>query len=454
MKDIVIRDRSFYQKFFLIAAPIILQSCITIGINMLDTIMLGSFGEGYLSASSLSNQFFSLYQIICMGLGGGAAVMTAQAWGRKDPQSIRDTMSIMLWITLLIGIAFTVLTMAWPGAVMRLYTEDAEVLRDCIRYYQYLCYCFLFQGISLTLTQVLRTCGKVKVPMYASILGFFTNLFFNWVLIFGNLGFPRMEIEGAALGTLIARVAECLFIVIYVFCIDRDISFRLKEMKHIKREYLPAYQHYAVPVLCSDFLLGLGSNAVAIIMGHISSGFVAAFSISSVTQQMVNVFTSGVMFSSSTIVGNTLGQGDAERAYEEGRTFLAMSVILGIIGAAVIYLLKWNIIDYYNISDETKKIADSLMNGVSVILVFRMMCSVLTKGVLRGGGDTKFLLVADVLFLFCASIPLGALAGLVWHLSAFWTFFFLNIDNIIKSVWCLNRFTSKAWLHVIADESH
>ena len=121
-----------------------------------------------------------------------------------------------------------------------------------------------------------------------------------------------------------------------------------------------------------------------------------------------------------------------------------MSVILGIIGAAVIYLLKWNIIDYYNISDETKKIADSLMNGVSVILVFRMMCSVLTKGVLRGGGDTKFLLVADVLFLFCASIPLGALAGLVWHLSAFWTFFFLNIDNIIKSVWCLNRFTSKA----------
>ena len=134
---------------------------------------------------------------------------------------------------------------------------------------------FLKTGLLQPICQI--ACGKVKVPMYASILGFFTNLFFNWVLIFGNLGFPRMEIEGAALGTLIARVAECLFIVIYVFCIDRDISFRLKEMKHIKREYLPAYQHYAVPVLCSDFLLGLGSNAVAIIMDKKSAEGISFF---------------------------------------------------------------------------------------------------------------------------------------------------------------------------------
>ena len=83
MGSLFVRDRQFYRHFFVIALPVVLQSCITIGVNMLDTIMLGSFGEGYLSATSLSNQFFNLYQIICMGLGGGAAVLTAQAWGRK-----------------------------------------------------------------------------------------------------------------------------------------------------------------------------------------------------------------------------------------------------------------------------------------------------------------------------------------------------------------------------------
>ena len=450
MNRFFIRDKRFYKKLLSIAVPIILQSSITIGINLLDTLMLGKFGEGYLSATNLSNQFFSLYQIMCMGLGGGAAVMTAQAWGRKDQEGIHKSLTIMLYLTLAIGTVFTVLTLILPGPIMRIYTDDESIVKDCIVYYKYLCFCFLLHGVSLTLTQVLRTVGKTVIPLISSIIGFITNVFFNWVLIFGHLGFPRLELEGAALGTLIARAAEFLFIGGYVFFFDKNMNYRIKNLFNTKfRDYLAPYFRYANPVLISDTLLGLGNNMVAIVMGHISKEFVAAFSITSVTQQMVNVFTSGVMFASSSMIGFTLGRGDKERAYEEGKTLLSLSVVIGIISGFVIYAIKVPVIASFNIGEETQLIADSLMNSISFMIIFRMICSVLTKGVLRGGGDTKFLMIGDVAFLWAASVPLGALAGLVLHLNAFWTYFFLNIDNILKAIWCMGRFKSKKWIHVL-----
>ena len=136
MNRFFISDKRFYKKLLSIAVPIILQSSITIGINLLDTLMLGDFGEGYLSATSLSNQFFSLYQIMCMGLGGGAAVMTAQAWGRQDQDGIHKALTIMLYLTVAIGSIFTVLTLIIPGPIMRIYTDDESVVRDCIVYYK------------------------------------------------------------------------------------------------------------------------------------------------------------------------------------------------------------------------------------------------------------------------------------------------------------------------------
>ncbi len=449
MGSLFVRDRQFYRHFFVIALPVVLQSCITIGVNMLDTIMLGSFGEGYLSATSLSNQFFNLYQIICMGLGGGAAVLTAQAWGRKDGMAIKKAVTIMLRIAITAAVLFTIVTCLFPRQIMSIYTKEALVLDDCERYFQYLCYCFFFQGIALTLTQVLRSVKETRVPLLAAILSFFTNLFFNYVMIFGKLGFPRMEIEGAALATLIARIAECVFIGGYVFFFDQRMKYRLKDLTMRCRDQLGEYLHYGLPVLMSDFLLGLGNNAIAVVMGHISQSFVAAFSITSITQQMCNIFTTGVTNASSVIVGNTLGEKDGQKAYEQGKTFIVMSVILGIAAALVILLIREPVISMYNIEPETVAITRSLMDGVSFMIIFRMMGSVLTKGVLRGGGDTRFLMIADIIFLWCASVPLGYLAGIVLRLSAFWTFFFLNIDHFIKSFWCLLRFRSKKWIHII-----
>ena len=393
-------DKEFYKNVVRIAVPVSLQQLITVGINLMDTIMLSSMGDAQLSASALAGQFINLFQIFCMGIGMGASVLTSRFWGMQDKEGLRKAITIMLRICLAFAAVFTLATLISPQMVMRIYTSEKVTVDYGVLYLRWLLPTYFCMGLSLTCTIVLRSVSQVKLPLFCSILAFFINIFFNWVFIFGHLGAPRMEIAGAALGTLIS-------------------------------------------------LLALGNNAVAMITGRLGTAFVAANSVTTVVQQLSSVLTQGISNASGIITGHTMGRGEYDKAQRQGYTFLGLGFLVGCLAALVILLLRGPIINYYQVTPQAKEIAWSLMDAISFIIVFQAMNSILTKGVLRAGGDTKFLMVGDILFLWVASIPLGYLAGLVFHWSPFWIYTMLKIDQIIKCVWCVFRLRSRKWIKVI-----
>ena len=441
--------KELYSKMFAIAIPIMLQSLITVGINLMDTIMLSSMGDAQLSASSLAGQFINLFQICCMGIGMGASVLTSRYWGMKDIASLRKAVTIMLRVCFVFATAFTLATVLFPEAIMRIYTNDPEIITYGISYLRYILPTYYCMGFALTCTIVLRTVGQVRIPLMCSIIAFFVNIFFNWVFIFGKLGAPRMEIAGAALGTLIARIFELCFICGHFFFKDRRIGYRLRHITTNCRNMVSEYLRVSIPVLISDSLLALGNNAVAMIMGRIGTAFVAANSVTVVVQQLSSVMTQGISNASGIITGHTMGEGDYDKAQRQGYTFLFIGIVLGCVAALIITVLRGPIINYYKVTDEAKLIAWELMNAISLIMIFQSANSILTKGVLRAGGDTKFLMAGDILFLWIASIPLGILAGLVFHWSSFWIYMMLKIDQIIKCVWCVFRLRSRKWMKKI-----
>lgn len=442
-------DKEFYKKMTMIAIPISLQQLITVGINLMDTIMLSSMGDAQLSASSLAGQFITLFQICCMGIGMGANVLTSRYWGMQDKHSLKQAITIMLRVCAIFITAFTLVTLVCPELIMRLYTGETEIIYYGVKYLNWMVLTYLCMGLSLTCTIVLRSVGQVKIPLTCSIIAFFVNVFFNWVFIFGKLGMPRMEIEGAALGTVIARIFELVFICGYFFFIDQRIQYRFKDLTMKCKNLLSEYLRISIPVLISDALLALGNNAVAMVMGRVGSAFVAANSVTTVVQQLSSVLTQGISNASGIITGHTMGQGNYEKAQKQGYTFLALGTIIGLVAGIFILCIKNPVINYYSISEEAKEIAHSLMIAVSLIMVFQSANSILTKGVLRAGGDTKFLMAGDILFLWVASIPLGILAGLVFHWSSFWIYTMLKIDQIIKCIWCYFRLRSGKWMKKI-----
>ncbi len=449
MGRIFVRDKSFYRAVVLLALPVVLQNMINIGVNIMDTWMLGSYGEIQLSGSSLANDFINIFQILCMGMGGGAAVLTAQYWGRKDIDSLKRALTIMLRLALGIAFLFTIVTAAFPAWIMACYSPDAEVIEKGRLYFLVSLPTYLLMGVSLTLTLILRSVRNVVVPLLTSVVCFFVNIFFNWVFIFGNLGAPEMQIAGAALGTVIARAVEAAVISIYVFRHEDKIGFRLRDISRPCRDLLRPYMRYSIPVLLSDSMLAFGNTAVSIIIGHISPSFVAANAIIAPIVRLSTVFTQGLGQASSVMTGNALGAGNREKAYRQGVTFFTLSILIGLLAAGVILLFSPFMIRHYNIEPETAEIARHLMFAVSIMVLFQSTQSVLTKGILRGGGDTLFLMIADVAFLWIASVPLGALAGLVWHLEPFYIYLLLKIDWAIKTIICAYRLKSKKWIRIV-----
>jgi len=442
-------DKQFYKQVVKIALPISCQSLITVGINLLDTIMLSDMGDAQLSASSLAGQFINLFMIFCMGIGMGAAVLTSRFWGMRDISSLKKAVTIMLRFTFIFSLAFTIATLLMPRQIMLLYSTEQDIITYGVTYLRWLLPTYFSMGFSLTCTIVLRTVGQVRIPLLSSITAFFVNVFCNWVFIYGKLGAPRMEIAGAALGTLIARVFELCIICGYFFFLDKRISYRFRDLATRCRDLLREYVRISIPVLISDGLLALGNNAVAMVMGRIGKTFVAANSVTVVVQQLSSVLTQGISNASAIITGHTMGEGDYKKAQKQGYTFLLIGFVIGILAALVIMVLRVPIVEYYKVSAEAKSIAYQLMDAIILIVIFQSVNSILTKGVLRAGGDTKFLMVGDILFLWIASVPLGALAGLVLHLPAFWVYTFLKIDQIIKCIWCYFRLRSGKWLKKI-----
>lgn len=452
---LIVKDKGFYKRVLLLATPIALQSFISIAVNMLDTIMIGQLGETNLSATSLANQFISIYHIFCMGLGMGASVLISRYWGMKSKEdkaageALKKTVCIMYRLTIALALVFVLLTVLIPEGIMAMYTDSEAVIQKGTIYLNYSIVTYLFLGLSLVSTIVLRNVGQVHIPLFVTIGAFFVNLLANYAFIFGKFGMPRMEIAGAAIGTLIARVFEATIICGYLLVIDKKIGFRIRHMTMKTRDLLGEYIRISIPVLISDAILAFGNNSVAMVIGRLGDTFVAANAITSVTQQMSSVVIQGVCQAGGIVTGQTLGVGDKEKTMRQAWGFLGLGILLGAVAAGFITAISGPVIRSYDVSATTAGMAQDLMHAISFIILFQATNSIMTKGVLRGGGDTKMLMLTDNVFLWVISIPLGMLAGFVFHLPAFWIYVCLKSDQIVKAFWCVLRLRSGKWIKKI-----
>lgn len=449
MQKLYVNDKKFYRTVIGITVPIALQGLITTGVNMMDNIMIGKVGETQLSAVALANQFISIFHIFCMGIGMGASVLVSRYYGMKDKDSLKKTVAIMLRLCLAMSALFCVATIYLPEQIMRIYTVEEDIIREGIKYLEWSVFTYFLLGLSLTTTIVLRNVKQVRIPLYTSIGAFFVNILANYMFIFGKWGAPRMEVAGAALGTLIARIFEFSVICGYLLFKDREIGFRVKHLFTPVGALWKEYIRISIPVLISDGILALGNNSVAMVIGRLGGSFVAANSVTMTTQQLSSTMIQGFAQSGAIVTGYTLGEGDREKAYNQGYAFLGIGILFGILSAMIILLISGPMISAYNLLPETQEIAKQLMYSISIIVVFQATNSIMTKGVLRGGGDTKMLMVADNIFLWVASIPLGIIAGLILHLPAFWIYFSLKIDQVLKAFWCVSRLNSGKWIKKI-----
>lgn len=444
--SVFVQDETFYKKLAAIAVPIMMQNLITFGVSMMDTLMLGRLGEVQMSAAALANQLFYMLMIIGFGIANGSNVLIAQYWGRGDTENIRRILSVMYKVVLAVGILFSAVALLAPGAVMSFFTTDEAVISEGIKYLKIMGWVAILYAMTTSTACMFRSVGSVTIAVLVNATSLVVNTSLNWVLIFGNLGFPAMGISGAALATAISRALEFIIMMTYLFVKDQKIGFRLKHLLGWDGQIARRFARTAVPVVFNEMLWSTGAITVTMIIGRMGTEFVAANSIYSVVNQLATVAIIGLSNAAAAVIGHTIGEGEPIKAQERAKTLLAMGLCIGVVASAIVFLARPIVINFYNVSDVTKGYAYDIMGVGSLVIVFLSLSSVSMMGVLRGGGDVKFVLFMDVFFMWAVAIPLGYTAGLIWKLPVLVVYLILRCDEILKSIFACIRVLRGRWV--------
>ena len=447
------RNRDFFVKLVAIAIPVAMQNLINFGVNMADTVMVGRLGEEYLSGVALANQFGNVFMILIFGIASGSNVMVAQYWSKQDRKSIHAVMTIMYRLVAGAVIIFSYLALFQAEFLMNAFTKDPLVIRQGVEYFRIMGYTYLPAGFASATLIMLRAVASVKIALVVSSSTLLTNLCLNWIFIFGNLGAPAMGVRGAALATLFARIFELAIILIYYIKFEKKLCYHIRHLFAKKVGLVALYVKTAMPVVFNELLWAVGAALIAVCIGRMGRELTAANSICQVLGQLVTVFIFGVANASAVVVGNAVGAGQYEKAREYAKILGIMSVVLGIVAAGVVLLLKNPMISFYNISDEARLYAHQIITVQSVIVFGQSFAAISLMGILRGGGDTRFVLLMDVLFMWIISIPFGFISGLVlgWPVAVVYSI--IKSDEWLKSIFALRRVISGRWINDITTSA-
>lgn len=450
--SLFVKDKIFYKTFFTLTFIIALQNLIAFSVNLTDSLMLGSYSELALSGSAICNQIQFLLQMMLGGIVTGMVVIATQYWGKRQIEPIKKIFALAFWLAVVISAVITAICFIAPQPVLSLLTNEPTVIEEGAKFLRIICLTYCIFGVTTVLLGVLRSVETVKIGFWVSLSTFFLNIIFNYIFIYGKFGMPRMGIRGSAISTLIARIVELVIVLCYVKFVDKKVNLRIKNILKIEKSYIKDYIKTGLPTVLSSTSWGIAMGVQGAILGRLGAATIAASSIATTLFQIAAIVAYGSANASNVIIGKTIGQGDMGRVRKYTKTLQILFLFIGIGTSLALFAGKVFIIRFYNISPETKQLAGIfiLVLCVTVIGTSYQMASL--TGIVSGGGDTKFVLFNDIVFMWCIVLPVSILSAFVFKLPVVFTFACLKSDQILKcavAVVKVNRFT---WIRQLTRE--
>jgi putative MATE family efflux protein len=444
----MIKERSFYVTLTKIALPLAMQNLITYGIGLADNFMVGSLGDLSLSGVFLSNQILWLLFMLCAGLGAAMVVLAAQYLGKKDVKNAKIVIAITLKIALGVGAAATVLVFFFPAQILNLFTQDQGVIAEGRRYIGIVCFSYVFFSLNSVLLASMRCVQNTKIGFLSSLTGFFVNVFLNWVLIFGHLGMPALGVSGAAIATLIARIAEFGVTFCHVRFVDTHLLLRVWDLALRNREILSDFFRYGLPVIMGDIIWGIAGSTQVAILGRLGTEVLAANTIAANLLQFFSVLVYGIANASGVIIGRTVGSGNYQRVKDYAKTLQLIFLAFGLFTGLLVFFTRDLVLafGFPNISAAAHGYAQQFLIVFSITIVgTSYQMSVLT-GIVRAGGATSFVLINDLIHVWIIVIPSALLSAFVFHFPPVVVFACLKSDQVLKCIVAVIKLNRWNWM--------
>ena len=432
--------------------PMALQNLINTGVSACDVFMLGKVGETALSASSLARQVQYIMSLFLFGLTSGATVLTAQYWGKGDKKTIERILAMGMCMAVAVTAIFTLVSLLMPETLIRIFTNESEVIREGVKYLRIVAFSYIAIGITDVYLYIMRSVERIKVATAVYLSSLICNVILNAVFIFGMFGCPAMGIRGAALATLLARILELILVIGYAKIYNREILFRMKYFFHMDSGLLKDFLVCAVPVILNEVLWGIANSASTAILGHMGSAAVAANSVAQVTKEMSMVVSFGISNAAAIYLGKTIGEKKYQHARAYAERFVKLSILLGIGSAVIILLSSQMSIMVMAMTPLTKDYLRFMMCVMAYYAVAQTLDETVIVGIFRSGGDTRFGLIIDLTAMWGCSVLLGAAAAFVFHCSVPVVYALLMSDELVKIPIIWGRYKNCSWIRNITRE--
>ena len=436
-----------------LAFPIMIQNLISTLVNSADTIMLGYVSQTAMAASSLANQYTFVLFCFYYGLSAGTSVLCAQYWGKGDKQTVERILGLASRVVILISLIFFSVSFFFPGAIMRLFTSSPETIHEGIRYLRVLSFSFIFMGFSQIFVSALRSVGKVVFPSVIYVVSLLVNVLLNATFIFGLFGLPKLGVIGVALGTVSARVVEAVMCIVYS-AVSRDVKIKLENLFRSSGVLFKDFIKISAPAVINDLVWGVAASTFTAILGHIGDDMVAANAVAVMVVNMGAIVCRGFANATTIIVSQTLGENRMEDTKVYASRMLRLTFVVSLLGCGVILAIRPLMLRFY--SDKLTPTALSYLGILMIMTTWRLVGEAVNTclicGCFRGGGDSKFGMILDTIFMWGVAVPLMAVAAYVLKLPPIWVYFVMTLDELEKMPFIFIHYFKHKWMKNITRD--
>ncbi len=449
----ITRDKDFLRRLnralLTLAIPIAMQNLITALVNMADVVILGMVNQAAMSAISLAGQVAFVLMLFYMGLSTGAGILAAQYWGKKDIKTIQRVLSIASMLSIYISLVFFGFSMIFPNALMRIFTNDKELVEYGTIYLRVISFSYLVMGPSQLYLSVIKSMENARLSAWISSSCLIVNIILNALCVFVFFpDMPEKAIIGVAVSTVIARIIEFGCCIIHSYT-RGQVRFRLQVRDAIQRNLRKDYFKYTMPVQANYIVWGCALTATATIIGHVNADMVAANSVATVVKNLAIVLCGGIANGGSVLVGKYLGNSDKEMAKKAGDRIVLYALVFGALAGLTVLLIKPLVFYMVDLNDT----AGGYLNGMLYICAYycigKSMNSTIIGGIFCAGGDSKFGFWCDTVVMWGIILPLSYVCAFVWHLHPIFLYAIISLDEIIKLPVALIRYRQYKWMNNI-----
>lgn len=445
-------DTAFLKKSLTIALPVAMQGMLNTIVNLVDTLMIGSLGETTIAAVGLANKVFFVYSLLVFGICSGSGILAAQYFGNKDLKNVRKVLGLALMLAMAASMLFVVPCLCAPKQVMRIFTGSEATIAVGAAYLMVVVLGYPFSAITNVYVALMRSVGKVKAPVVISCAAILINIVFNYIFIFGHFGAPALGAVGAALATLIARVVECILLMLSVYLGKTAIACRISELFGYDRAFVRQFVKTSGPVIANEFFWGLGTAMYSLAYGRMGDQAVAAITISATVEDIVRVWFQGLSAATAVILGQEMGAGKLKRAERYATNFFLLQFLVTLAAMGVCYGIRPWIIGLYDITDAVAFDVNRCILVFILYMPFTMFNFVNVVGVLRSGGDTKACFFVDTSGVWAIGVTMAFFGGLYLKLPVYLVYAMIMLEQIYKTIIGYARYRQKKWLRNLAKE--